>query len=255
VGPDRTDDTAGEARGRPRDVDVREVLNAILYVLCTGCQWQALPKDLPPRARRIIISCCGTGTARSIAFITRSMWRCANRPPAKPAERGDHRQPERQGGSKRGSALDPQGYDAGKKVTGRKRHILVDTLGLLLNVAVHPANIQDRDGVALVLDQRTRRLFPFIERVFADGGYQGRKPQRPPHLPHWIIDIVKRPDTAIGFEVVPKRWIVERTLAWISRCRRLARDFERYARTVAAFIRLAMIRLMLRRLTRSNSCR
>jgi transposase len=126
----------------------------------------------------------------------------------------------------------------------------------LLNVAVHPASLQDRDGVALVLDQRIRRLFPFIERVFADGGYQGPKAaQAAARTGSWIIDIVKRLDTAVGFEVVPKRWIVERTLAWISRCRRLARDFERYARTVAAFIRLAMIRIMLRRLTRSTSCR
>jgi transposase len=125
-----------------------------------------------------------------------------------------------------------------------------------LNVVVHPANIQDRDGVALVLDQRTRRLFPFIERVFADGGYQGPKAAKAAaQTGTWIIDIVKRLDTAIGFEVVPKRWIVERTLAWISRCRRLARDFERYARTTAAFIRLAMIRIMLPRLTRSNPCR
>jgi transposase len=125
-----------------------------------------------------------------------------------------------------------------------------------LNVAVHPANIQDRDGIALVLDQRTRRMFPFIERVFADGGYQGPKAANAAaQTGTWIIDIVKRLDTAIGFEVVPKRWIVERTLAWISRCRRLARDFERYGRTVAAFVRLAMIRIMLRRLTRSNSCR
>jgi len=126
----------------------------------------------------------------------------------------------------------------------------------LLSVAVHPANIQDRDGVALVLDTRTRRLFPFIERIFADGGYRGPKAAAAAaRTGTWVIDIVKRPDTAIGFEIVPKRWIVERTLAWISRFRRLARDFERYARTVAAFIRLAMIRIMLRRLTRSNPCR
>jgi transposase len=126
----------------------------------------------------------------------------------------------------------------------------------LLNVVVHPANIQDRDGVALVLDHHTRRLFPFIERIFADGGYQGPKAANAAALTGtWIIDIVKRLETAVGFEVVPKRWIVERTFAWISRCRRLARDFERYARTVAAFIRLAMIRIMLKRLTRSNTSR
>ena len=107
-----------------------------------------------------------------------------------------------------------------------------------------------------MLDQRTRRLFPFIERVFADGGYQGPKAAAAAaQTGTWIIDIVKRLDTAVGFEVLPKRWIVERTLAWISGCRRLARDFERYATTVAAFIRLAMIRIMLRRLTRSNPCR
>ena len=111
----------------------------------------------------------------------------------------------------------------------------------MLSVAVHPANIQDRDGVALVLDRRTRRLFPFIERIYADGGYQGPKAAAA-RTGARVIDIVKRPNNAIGFEVLPKRWIVERTIAWISRFRRLARDFERYARTVVAFIRLAMIR-------------
>jgi transposase len=150
--------------------------------------------------------------------------------------------------------MDPQGYDAGKKVTGRKRHILVDTLGLLLSVAVHPADIQDRDGVAFVLNASTRALFPFIERIFADGGYQGpRAAEAAAATGKWIIEIVKRNELH-KFVVLPKRWIVERTFAWISRNRRLARDFERYATTVAAFIRLAMIRLMLRRLTRSTLC-
>ena len=150
--------------------------------------------------------------------------------------------------------LDPQGFDAGKKITGRKRHILVDTLGLLLSVAVHPANIQDRDGVALVLDRRTRRLFPFIERIYGDGGYQGPKAAKAAAKNGcWTIEIVERSPTAVGFEVLPKRWIVERTFAWLSRFRRLARDFERYARTVVAFIRLAMIRIMLRRLVANPS--
>jgi transposase len=124
----------------------------------------------------------------------------------------------------------------------------------LLNVVIHAADVQDRDGARLVLDRRTRRLFPFIERIFADAGYQG------PALAAavaktgtWILQIVKRNELH-RFVVLPKRWIVERTLAWISRNRRLARDFERYARTVAAFIRLAMIRLMLRRLTRTSRC-
>jgi transposase len=164
---------------------------------------------------------------------------------------GDHRQPERQGRSKGGSAIDPQGFDAGKKVVGRKRHILVDTLGLLLGVSVLPANIQDRDGTRNLLRQ-ARRRFPFVEKIFADAGYQGPKMRKTAAATgNWKIEVVKRTELH-RFVVVPKRWIVERTFAWISRNRRLARDFERYAATVAAFIRLAMIRLMLKRLTRTN---
>jgi transposase len=123
-----------------------------------------------------------------------------------------------------------------------------------LNVVVHPADVQDRDGARLVLDQRTRRLFPFIERIFADAGYQG--PQAAAAIAKsgtWKLEIVKRSDRH-RFVVLPKRWIVERTLAWISHNRRLARDFERYARSAAAFVRLAMIRIMLRRLTRPSHC-
>jgi transposase len=124
--------------------------------------------------------------------------------------------------------------------------------GLLLSVVVHPADIQDRDG-AFELLRRTRRLFPFIERIFADGGYRGEKTALVmERTGAWKLEIVKRSD-ATGFEVLPKRWIVERTFAWISRCRRLARDFERYARTTVAFIRLTMIRIMLRRLAANPS--
>jgi transposase len=124
----------------------------------------------------------------------------------------------------------------------------------LLNVVVHSADVQDRDGARLVLDQRTRRLFPFIERVFADAGYQGAKAAAAiANTGTWTLEIVKRNELH-RFVVLPKRWIVERTLAWISRNRRLARDFERYARSAAAFVRLAMIRIMLRRLTRPARC-
>jgi transposase len=123
----------------------------------------------------------------------------------------------------------------------------------LLNVVVHSADLQDRDGAPLVLDRRTRRLFPFIERIFADAGYQGPKLARAVAATgSWAIEIVKRNELH-RFVVLPKRWIVERTLAWISRCRRLAKDFERHARKAAAFVRLAMIRLMLRRLTAHSS--
>ena len=122
----------------------------------------------------------------------------------------------------------------------------------MLNVDVHPTNVQDRDG-AFTLLRQARRLFPFIERIFADGGYAGKKMARVVwRTGAWKLEIVKRSD-AVGFEVLPKRWIVERTFAWISRNRRLARDFERYAATAAAFVRLAMIRLMLRRLAAANA--
>jgi transposase len=124
----------------------------------------------------------------------------------------------------------------------------------LLNVVVHSADVQDRDGAALVLDRRTRRLFPFIERIFADAGYQGAKTAAAiAKTGTWKLEIVKRNELH-RFVVLPNRWIVERTLAWISHNRRLARDFERYARSTAAFIHLAMIRIMLRRLTRPAHC-
>ncbi len=132
-------------------------------------------------------------------------------------------------------------------MVGRKRHVLTDTMGLLLAVIVHPASVQDRDGAETLL-REARRTFPFVERVIGDAGYQGPKMEAAvARSGTWTLEIVRRCDRH-RFVVLPKRWIVERTLAWISRCRRLARDYERHARTAAAFVRLAMIRLMLRRL-------
>ena len=160
-----------------------------------------------------------------------------------------HRQPERERRGKRGRCIDPNGYDAGKKIKGKKRHILVDTVGLLLHAVIHPGDIQDRDGGVLVL----RSLFglhPFLRKLFADGGYQGpqfRTAQKKA-LPHLSTEIVKRPDRAKGFEVLPRRWVVERTFAWLNRCRRLAKDFENLTRNALAFLRLASIRLMLRKI-------
>ncbi len=135
---------------------------------------------------------------------------------------------------------------------GRKRHILTDGLGLLLAVIVHPASVQDRDGAEELL-REARRSFPFIERLIGDAGYQGPKMAAAvARTGAWTLEIIRRCDRH-RFIVLPKRWIVERTLAWISRCRRLARDYERHARKAAAFVRLAMIRLMLRRLAASPS--
>jgi transposase len=149
----------------------------------------------------------------------------------------------------RGARIDPSGFDAGKKIKGKKRHILVDTVGLLLHAIVHPADIQDRDGGTLVLSTLFG-MFPFLEKLFADGGYQGEKFRQAlaKVLPQLKTEIIKRSDKAKGFEILPRRWVVERTFAWLGRCRRLARDWENLTRSALAFIRLASIRLMLRRL-------
>jgi transposase len=145
------------------------------------------------------------------------------------------------------------GYDAAKKVKGRKRHAVVDTLGLMLGVGILPANVQDRDGCLPVL-RDLRRLFPFLQRVIADGAYQGaataRSVRRAAGAP---LQIVKRSDAARGFEVIPLRWIVERTFGWLGRCRRLAKDFENRARTHLGFVQLALIRVVMRRIARASA--
>jgi transposase len=154
------------------------------------------------------------------------------------------------GDGKRGVATRPKPPRPSStlQVVGRKRHVLTDTLGLLLAVNVHPASVQDRDGAEALL-REARRSFPFVERIIGDAGYQGQKMEAAvARTGFWELQIVRRCDRH-RFVVLPKRWIVERTLAWISRCRRLARDYERHARKAAAFVRLAMIRLMLRRLS------
>ena len=164
-------------------------------------------------------------------------------------DRRDHRQPERQERRKRGAAIDAPGYDAGKKIKGKKRHLLVDTQGLLLHALVHAADIQDRDGGVLVM-ATLFGLYPFLLKLYADGGYQGAAFQAGvKRALHQVdVEIVKRSDKAKGFAVLPKRWIVERTIAWLNRCRRLAKDWECLNRKALAFLRLASIRLMLRKL-------
>lgn len=166
------------------------------------------------------------------------------------AKRGDYRQPVGQDIGKRG----PHGYDAGKKINGRKRHILVDVLGLILAVVVHPADIQDRDGAKLVLEKITH-AFSRLRLIWADGGYAGR-------LIEWVfklrlrgkvtLEIVKRTDDVRGFKVLPKRWIVERTFGWLGRWRRLSKDYEYLTDTSETMIRIGMIGLMTRRLARKK---
>lgn len=143
----------------------------------------------------------------------------------------------------------PRGYDAGKRIKGRKRHIVTDTIGLPMALDVHPADIQDRDGaVPLLTSMRT--LLPWLRHVFADGGYAGDKlASTLAGLGSWTIEIVRRSDVAHGFEVIPRRWVVERTLAWLSRNRRLAKDFEASIESARAWLQLACVKLLMRRST------
>ncbi len=132
-------------------------------------------------------------------------------------------------------------------MTGRKRHIVVDTMGLLLAVVVHAANIQDRDGAKLVLTKLMGR-FPRLKLIWADAGYAGQLVDWAHALGGWLLDIVRRPSGSHHFEVLPRRWVVERTLAWLGRCRRLSKDYEALPETHEAWVHIAMIHLMLRRL-------
>ena len=157
---------------------------------------------------------------------------------------GHPRQPDRHdGGSKRGF----KGFDAGKKINGRKRHILTDTDGRLLAVDVHAADVQDRDGAKGVL-RLSRRAFPFVETVFADGGYAGRLADWAQTKTHVALEIVKRPRGATGFVVIRRRWVVERTFAWLGRSRRLAKDWEKSIESSTAWTFIASIKIMTRRL-------
>src|SRR3954454_6368677 len=169
----------------------------------------------------------------------------AGRPPGQ-SDRRHHRQPERQERRKRGASIDPHGFDAGKKIKGKKRHLLVDTDGLMLHAIVHAADIQDRDGGALLV-ATLFGLYPFLRKLYADGGYQGPRFQEAVTraMAQLEVEIVKRCDVG-RFVVLPKRWLVERTIAWLNRCRRLAKDWENHSRNALALLRLASIRLMLK---------
>jgi len=146
----------------------------------------------------------------------------------------------------------PRGYDAGKKIKGRKRHIVTDTDGNLVHAVIHTADVQDRDGAPLVLAEIIRR-FPWLRHVFADGGYSGdklRQALRKIGKSRWSIEIIKRSDRAKGFEVLPRRWVVEQTFAWLGRNRRLAKDFEQTIASATAWLFIALIQFFISRIAR-----